>query len=413
MPNFFANTAPVPAGLGVSGQILDPRIRAMYAKIARLNGSDDPSRAFAIIPTYHSSFEMLIQRKSDFLSRINNGTSLEITTGKMYGEIAGQVTKRTKVDRATGHLRQPLAAPTDTDASFTLREHEYDFEITWQRIAEMARFKNYQTLYRNELAAKIARDRTFIALQGVAYVDDTTDLTQMDKGVLQQLRDANPGNFMSEGAENHGKIVVGALRNIAEKGTWANGTDYAFRDAVNTAEANFICIAGHTANADEPTLADPGDNWEIRPHYTNMDDLVLDLEANIPDHKLEGCINMTSRAVIAEERAKLYQNEEYANKPSEKLKIEQAARSFGARTTDVVNFMPSGTLIVSTYKNFTHKYQIGSYIRAIDESSQTTKSQIDWNRIICGFILEDEEAITGAENIEFLNLDRIEALYGT
>jgi len=387
---------------------LNPKFIKLFNHIAKLNNIENPAVQFSVVPTYHEFLESLVVDQSDFLGAINSFEIAEMRSGKILADLQNTITKRTVVDVGAGTLRKPLAGDNDSEQLFDLREWEHDLLVKWTRLDQMARFKEYQAMYRKNLSFRIAKDRQIVAWQGTSYVAGTTTLAEMDKGFIAKMKTANPANIMTEGLTDQGSVVVGKLENIVEKGVWANETAYKFRDAVTCSNGdNWICIKDHTSAADEPTIATPTANWHLRPHYPNFDALVVDLELLIPEYYREGCVVMTSRWVVNCDRSKLYA--ERGAEPSEKLLIEIAAKSLGGYKAHMIPFIPDTTLAITSFKNLSWYWQTGSYRRSIENKNEY-KGIVDWNSINGTFEVENVEQFAAAENIKFLDLDYLQFL---
>lgn len=53
-----------------------------------------------------------------------------------------------------------------------------------------------------------------------------------------------------------------SLKQVVDKGAWADETVYALNDIVTVADGTLICILAHTSETPAPTVATPGTNWE-------------------------------------------------------------------------------------------------------------------------------------------------------
>ncbi|MBL4859433.1 MAG: P2 family phage major capsid protein [Acinetobacter sp.] len=390
-----------------------------FAQIAADNGVLTCQKTFNVTPAIEQSMEQAMKETSDFTDRINTDSQSGDKIERIFADISTGFTKRTDV--AAGNERKATAGPITTSLIWEMIEWEHDGLATWAKMEAWAhKRKEFMQLYRMNLARQVIKDRNYIAWRGQECKAHAVTLEEMDTSLLMKLEAENPGSVMNEGVAGHGMVVLGTLAGSTFKNAWANEIAYKIRDEVTTSEGRFVCISDHVSTPTspldplkgEPTLADHTEYWILKPHYPNLDRLIVDVAKNIPEYKKDNMRIFTGSGLISDEKGKLYAAQ--ADTPSEKLKIEQASKSFGGYVADVLPFFQPKSIALTGgggYKNISWYWQEKTHKRRIEED-HTLKGVADYNRYKGRFVWEDAEAATAVNNIEFLDLDYLESIGG-
>ena len=144
-----------------------------------------------------------IQQRSDFLKRINLDFVTDIKGYKLRGATEKAITGRKKAGRY-------LAELDHKQDSYECAETDSGIIIPWRMFDNFARHKDrLAELYGEYVQTQIALDMITIGWNGTSIADNTSagDLSDVNKGWFQQVREQRPENMVKQGAES-GKIKI-------------------------------------------------------------------------------------------------------------------------------------------------------------------------------------------------------------
>lgn len=183
---------------------------AYLAKIAELNGVEDATKTFSVVPAVQQTMEKKIQESSEFLKRINM-IGVTAQQGEKLGlNLSGPIASRT--DTST-KAREPRDLTTIDANGYYCRQTNYDHFLGYAKLDAWAQFPHFQALIRDLLLTRQALDRIMVGFQGMS-VAATTDpqanpmLQDVNKGWLQKLREHAPERVHNKGKAN-GNILIG------------------------------------------------------------------------------------------------------------------------------------------------------------------------------------------------------------
>lgn len=226
---------------------------AYMNKIAQLNGVQDATEKFSVVPTIQQKLETKIQESSGFLSAINIVGVTEMSGAKLGLGIGGPVTSNTDTtskDRLTSD-------PTSLDEQLYLcRKNNADTHITYAKLDMWAKFQNFQARIRDVIVRRQALDRIMTGFNGVSYAADSDIgtyplLQDVNIGWLQKYRDDAPARVMDEVVAASNKV------NVYAGGDYENLDALVF-DAVNSLidpwfreDTELVAIMGRDLLADK------------------------------------------------------------------------------------------------------------------------------------------------------------------
>jgi hypothetical protein len=398
-------------------------LNGYMAAIARDGGVRfTPGSALQAFPVPPKTHERLIsltvdQDTTGFLKKINLVTGLTETEGKLlYGDLDDHVLKRSNPPT---NAREPSVAANQTERTYSLKSTEADMMLDWEKLNAYARFPNFQETLRNQLALRMANDRLYVGWNGVdtlAYAP-TAQITQLNKGWVQRLREERPENVISEIVAGSSKIFVGNVREVGLAGAAVNvGGGVVGLPSVNhgvlpgaqitvTGTTNYNAVylvqPGTTPNEihvlaafTAETLAAPAKATQV-PDYKNMDELAVDLVSAVPVHKRSGFTCMVADELRAAEKALLYGT--HGAQPTEKVVIERAFENLAGYPVETPAFIPQRTLVATKHRNLSI-YIHQNWNRAV-ENKHEWKGVVFWNEFTEGYFVEDPDAFVMAENI--------------
>lgn len=190
----------------------DTRIKfnAYLHQIATLNGVEDATKTFSVVPAVQQTMEKKIQESSEFLKRINMIGVTDQQGEKLGLNLSGPIASRT--DTATKE-REPRDLTTLDKNGYYCRQTNYDSFIPYAKLDAWAQFPEFQQLIRDLLLTRQALDRIMIGFNGTS-IAATTDpaanpmLQDVNKGWLQKMRENAPERVMNQGKAG-GKVLVG------------------------------------------------------------------------------------------------------------------------------------------------------------------------------------------------------------
>jgi len=328
------------------------KYNAMLAKMAKAYDCSDINRQFSATTPMAQTLNDKVQASSAFLQLISVIPVEDIMGEVVTMTIPSTVAKRTNV--SDNNPRKPTMAGDPDGRQYLCQITEFDVGITYALLDAWARYSDFQTRYMNAIYQRIALDRILIGWMG------TSAATATDRAVNSQLQDVNKGwlcdlktnraaNYMLEGAAGSGKIKIGAT----------------------------------------------GD-------YQNVNQLVYDVGSLIPDeHRTGNEIAIIGRGLVSHDMNKILAAQ--GEKPSEIAHFDILSKSFGGYKSATVPGFPANGVLVTDPKNLQIYWQTSSLRRQ-------SKDQPDYNRIV-DFISQNEAYVVGdldaaaaieAANVQFV-----------
>lgn len=324
---------------------------AYLAKIAELNGVEDATKTFSVVPAVQQTMEKKIQESSEFLKRINM-IGVTAQQGEKLGlNLSGPIASRT--DTAT-KAREPRDLTTIDANGYYCRQTDYDHFLGYAKLDAWAQFPQFQALIRDLLLTRQALDRIMVGFQGTS-VAATTDpqanpmLQDVNKGWLQKLREHAPERVYNKGKAN-GNILIGGAN-----------ADYKNLDA---------------AVYDTITLLDP---W-----HTQNPGLVAIVGRGLMHDKYFPLVNQDSKAT---------------DTLAADIIISQ--KRVGGLPAVQVPYFPEKAVSITTLDNLSLYWQTGSRRRYVQENA--ARNRVDtFESSNDDYVVEDFGLMAMVENIELV-----------
>ncbi|MFY1028144.1 phage major capsid protein, P2 family [Actinobacillus seminis] len=145
-----------------------------------------------------------IQQRSDFLQKINMIFVSALKGDKLFGATEKAITGRKSKGRH-------LATLNHEQKGYELSETDSGVIVPWGTFDAFAVYKDkLWDLYEEYVLNQIALDMLQIGWHGKSVAKDTkeADLSDVNKGWLQLLKEQRPANFMTESADGTGQITL-------------------------------------------------------------------------------------------------------------------------------------------------------------------------------------------------------------
>ncbi len=189
---------------------------AYAAQLAVLNGVDDATQSFTTAPSVQQTLEDRIQESSDFLSQVNSTPVPEMLGDKIGLGIGSPIASRTNTATTD---RAPIDPSTLDDTGYQLFQTNFDTFLKYAKLDMWAKFPDFQERIRNAILRRCALDRILIGWNGTTAAAATDraahpNLSDVNKGWIQHLREDKPAHLMSSGATN-GTIKIGGAGDYA------------------------------------------------------------------------------------------------------------------------------------------------------------------------------------------------------
>jgi len=317
-----------------------------------LNGVDaeDIRRGsnFTVLPSVQQILESKVKESSDFLTRINIVPVDEMEGAKLGLGTSGPIASRTNTTAADRTTSDPS---TLDERGYKCVQTNSDTHLTYAKLDLWAKFPDFQPRIRDSIVKQQALDRIMVGFNGRS-VAATTDkganplLQDLNKGWLQYLREVAPTHVMSEGAEDD-EIRIGA------------GGDYATFDSLVVDAKNTLLPSW--AQADTGLIAFCGGDL-LHDKYFPM----IDTEFNPTEQ--------VARDIIL------------------------SKKQLGGLPAARVPFFPDGSILVTTYENFSIYYQDGKRRRTVVDNAKRDRIE-NFESSNDAYVLENTDYAFLLENV--------------
>lgn len=335
---------------------------AFTTQIAQLNGLDASFSAqpgqltqFAVAPVIEQKLQAKLALTSDFMSRINVVPVVAQQGGRVGVGITRSLASRT--DRASGNRRVPTD-PTGSDNidQYFCKKTDYDYAWGYGLLDAWAHRPEFQQLCRDAVIVQKAADVITIGFNGVNAAVAT------NRNTYPLLQDVNWGWLYK-------------MRTYASARVMAHGT-----------KDNLKVYVSDTGTAD----------------YVNLDALVFDAIHNLLHERHRTATDLV--VIVGSDLV----HEKYFKIVSEAgdVATEQVARDvilssrqLGGKPTMQVPFFPTNAILITSLKNLSYYWQIGTARRAIRDEPALDEIQ-NFESINDAFMVEDYGKACLIENIQ-------------
>lgn len=336
---------------------------AYLGQIASLNGVGDATVSFSVAPVVEQKLEEIIQKSSDFLSKISIVTVKQQEGAKVGLGVTRPIASRTLTNSATGVRRKPVD-PTDTadKGRYFCAQTNSDVGIKYAKLDMWAHRPEFQTLIRDTIVKQQGRDRIMIGWNGVSRAD-TTDITanpllqDVNLGWLYKIRTFAPDRVMSDGGitPDATKAVYVAI------GTPGTDVDYVNLDALVFDATELL------------------DEW-----HRDDTDLVVIVGRDLLQDKYANIINAAG---------------DKATEMEARNRILTLPKQIGGKTAVVVPFFPATSLLITSLDNLAIYVQAESRRRQIKDAPEFDEIQ-DFQSVNEAYVVEDYGRCALVENIQ-------------
>lgn len=337
-------------------------IHGFVSQIAKLNGLPAELTAtpgqlaeFNVAPVVEQKLQAKLREISDFMSRVNVMPVVNQQGSRVGVGVNRSLASRT--NRGAGHKRTPTdVSGSDQIDQYLCKKTDYDYAWSYELLDAWAHEPKFQQLMRDAVVAQKAEDVMCIGFNGVeaAVETDREDfplLQDVNFGWLYKIRTHAPSRRMAHGALDANKIYV------SEEGT----ADYRNLDAL-------VFDAIHNL---------------MHERFRTSTDLVVIVGSDLVHEKYFKIV----------EKAGDTATEQVARD------VIMSSRQLGGKPTVQVPFFPAGSILVTSFKNLSYYWQIGTARRAIQDNPSL--DQIDnFESINDAFMVEEYGKCALLENIQ-------------
>jgi P2 family phage major capsid protein len=331
-------------------------------QIASLNGLDasftsnaGEIKAFNVLPVIEQRLQAKLAVTSDFMSRINVVPVVAQQGSRVGIGVTRSLASRT--NRAAGNRRTPTD-PTGSDAidQYFCRKTDYDYAWSYGMLDAWAHRPEFQQLCRDAVLVQRASDVITIGFNGVNAAVQTDRvafplLQDVNHGWLYKMRTHAPARVMSSGALDDAFVYV------SETGA----ADYKNLDAL-------VFDAVHNL---------------LHEQFRTATDLVVIVGSDLVHDKYFKIV----------EKAGDTATEQVARD------VIMSSRQLGGRPTIQVPFFPANALMITSLKNLSYYWQIGSSRRHIQEEPALDQIE-NYESINDAFMVEEYGKAALIENIK-------------
>lgn len=320
--------------------------------------SSDVKNGFSVDPSIAQKLQEEVRAVSDVLSKINIIPVVAIKGQKISIGVNGAISSRTDLSDENKERKAKVAHGLKA-MEYELYEVDTDYAIPYSVLNSWAHVSTGMAkMIRSQVKQQIADDRVMCGFNGTSVAAnsnriDNPLLQDLNIGWPQLLKNQNSDNVFSEDVDDEG-VSLGTGKIKVGEGQ----------------------------------------------RYKNLDQVVTALKNAIPKHKRKGLV-----ALVSEDLMEEYEQFVWAiggAKPSEKEKLlmDKLLNKLGKLDYETPEHFPDGTVMVVAWKNLSIYHQEGSWqAQTIDNPKR--KQLEDYNTRNEGYVIEDVEAITMAENIVF------------
>jgi len=335
---------------------------AYVGQLAQLNGLDSSLTAipgelkqFNVAPIIEQRLQAKLQLTSDFMSRINVVPVIPQQGARVGVGVTRSLASRT--DRSQGHRRTPTD-PTGSDAidQYFCKKTDYDYAWSYAMLDAWAHRPEFQQLCRDAVLVQKAADVITIGFNGVNAAAETNRTTypllqDVNWGWLYKMRTYAPTRCMAHGGLDNAKVYVSDT----------GAADYANLDAlVFDAKHNLLAQQFQTAT-DLVVIVGS--------------DLVHDKYFKIVSDAGDKATEQVARDVIL------------------------SSRQLGGLPTMQVPFFPPNALMITSLKNLSYYWQVGSARRAVKDEAALDQIE-NYESINDAFMVEEYAKACLIENIQ-------------
>jgi P2 family phage major capsid protein len=308
-------------------------------------------QAFNYSPSAQQSFFERVGENADFLKNVN-----QIMVNAQIGERLGlgigkPIASRTKTEDKE---RQTRYTGEITGDGYHAIQTNYDTNLPYKLMDSWAHLNDFKTVYSNQIAKQVARDRLMIGFNGETAAEETDPvanplLQDVNEGWIAKVRLNQPSRIMGYDAEGN-------------------------------------------ATTDHIKIGDGGD-------YGTLDALVFDLTASLLDpwfSTADDLIVMVGREVWVNHGLTLLAN---STLPTERNALQTwfASKNVAGLPCVMPPFMPSRAVIVTSYDNLSIYHQAGTLRRTIIDNPKRDRVEeyLSENE---AYVVEDFGKFAGVRN---------------
>ncbi|MET4706721.1 phage major capsid protein, P2 family [Endozoicomonas lisbonensis] len=319
------------------------QFNAYLSEVAEVNGIEDTSVSFSVVPTAVQGLQDMIVEQSTFLNMINVLPVDALDGQNVKTGIVGPASGRTKT--TTNNPRQPKNGLSMKGYGYKMVKVDTDLAMDYEKLDAWQHLGDLNTRIRNYTTAQIANDREIIGWYGES-VSDNSDinanpmLQDVNKGWMQYMRDNLPENVLAEGA------TAGEIR-----------------------------------------IGEGGD-------YVNLDEAVVDLLSIIPVHLRQGLVVMVGDELTMEHRKRIFTDNSMT--PSEKARAAASMMEFGGLPAERPSNFPPRGLVITSHDNLSIYHQPESWRRNLEEETKYNR-WMDYNSRNEANVVETPEKFAALE----------------
>jgi P2 family phage major capsid protein len=324
---------------------LDPNYAAMTGELKR----------FAVTPVIEQRLQAKLQITSDFMSRINVVPVIAQVGDRVGVGVSRPLASRTNT--AAGHRRNPTPVDSsDAIDQYFCKKTDYDYAWKYAMLDAWAHRPEFQQLVRDAVLVQKASDIITIGFNGVkAEVETDIEtyplLQDVNWGWLYKMRHYAPSRVMSHGTRDNLKVYV-----------------------------------SDTGTAD----------------YANLDALVFDAIHNLLHERFRGATDLVvivGSDLVQDKYFKIVSDA--GDKATEMVArdVILSSRQLGGKPTVQVPFFPPNALMVTSLKNLSYYWQVGTARRAVKDEPEYDQIA-NYESINDAFMVEEYGKAALVENIQ-------------
>lgn len=320
------------------------QFNAYLAELGEVNGVDDTTVQFNVVPTAVQGLQDKVVEQSTFLPKINTITVAHMTGENVKTGIVGPASGRTNT--SANNPRQPVNALSEEGYSYELHQTNTDIALGYGKLDAWSHLGNLNERIRGYTTAQIANDREIVGWYGESVAKDTDIeanpmMQDVNKGWMQYMRDNKSENILAEGGTT-GEIRIG----------------------------------------------EDGD-------YEGLDHAISDLVSAIPVYLRRDLVALIGDELIMQEKQRLYKA--ISLSPKEKTEATQSLMMFGGVDEwETPSNFPSRGLVITTYENLSIYLQEDSWRRNLEEETKYDRF-MDYNSRNEGYVVETPEQFVALE----------------